>query len=168
MHYSIEKTKKLIYNYVNDNIEWSDNDDKTNSINIINITKNLCSMMLYNSVFYKNPYFNEEEEWRLVYSPFGNIRGAKRESEYFDIMSETFILSKEGDFTRKPMSFKLKDNKIISYYDLDFLAIKKIFIKEITIGSKADIDDLDLKLFLSKEGYNPLHIRILKSNIPYR
>ena len=124
--------------------------------------------MLYNSVFYKNPNFAEEAEWRLVYYPFGNIRGVKGKTDYLDRMSETFTKSKEGGFDRNSMSFRINGNKIISYYDLNFSTIKRNFVKEIIIGAKADIDDLDLQLFLYKEGYNPLHMSIVKSNIPYR
>ena len=147
--------------------KWSE-DDRINSLNIINTTRNLCLIMLYNAVFYKNPNFAEETEWRLVYYPFGNIRGAKIKTDYIDRMSETFSPSKEGGFLRNSMSFRLAKDKIISYYDLDFSDIKRNFIREIIIGSKADINDLDLQLFLYKQGYNPLNIEISKSKIPYR
>lgn len=169
VYYSIEKTREQIYKYIKEKVhdKWSD-DDRKNSLNIMNTTHNLCLIMLYNAVFYKNPTFAEEAEWRLVYYPFGNIRGAKIKTDYVDRMSETFVTSKSGGFIRNPMSFRLSKDKIISYYDLDFTDIKRNFIKEIIIGSKADIYDLDLQLFLYKQGYDPLNIEISKSNIPYR
>ena len=169
VYYSIDKVRKQISDYIYNNIgmKWSDNSQQ-NSLNIINTTRNLCLIMLYNAVFYKNPNFVEEAEWRLVYYPFGNIRGAKEKIDYLDRMSESFIQTKEGDFYRNPMSFRVSGNRIISYYDLNFTEIKQDFIKEIIIGSKADINDLDLQLFLYKEGYNPLQMSITKSNIPYR
>ncbi len=169
VYYSIEKARKQISQYINEKVgdKWSE-DDRINSLNIINTTRNLCLIMLYNAVFYKNPNFAEETEWRLVYYPFGNIRGAKIKTDYIDRMSETFSPSKEGGFLRNSMSFRLAKDKIISYYDLDFSDIKRNFIREIIIGSKADINDLDLQLFLYKQGYNPLNIEISKSKIPYR
>ena len=66
------------------------------------------------------------------------------------------------------MEFRVSNNKIISYYDLDFSRIKREFIRKIIIGAKADIKDMDLELFLYKSGYSPLNIEITKSVIPYR
>lgn len=84
-------------------------------------------------------------------------------------MYEMFNKSVEkGGFTRTPMTFHIFNDKIISHIDLSFAPIKKSFIKEIIIGSKANIDDLDLDLFLLSNGYNPKDIYIHKSNIPYR
>ena len=139
------------------------------SLVLLNTIDTTISMILYNSILYKNPNFNEEKEWRLVYNPFGNIRKVKDKFSYYDRMHEMFNKSIEkGGFTRTPMTFHISDDKIISHIDLSFEPIKKSFIKEIIIGSKANIDDLDLDLFLLSNGYNPKNIYIHKSNIPYR
>lgn len=71
-------------------------------------------------------------------------------------------------FIRNPMTFHISKDKIVSHIDLSFDSIKDIFVKEIIIGSKANINDLDLELFLLSNGFNPLNINIHKSDIPYR
>lgn len=169
VYYSPDKLVTQMKKYFEKHIRncWT-SDDKENSLNIMNTVKRLSIALLYNTVFYKNPHFEEEAEWRLVYHPFGNIRGINQKSAYVDRMSETFNTSVEGDFIRKPMKFRVSNDKIISYYDLDFSRIKREFVRKIIIGSKADINDMDLELFLYKSGYSPLNLEITKSVIPYR
>lgn len=161
----VEQIKKYFAKHIRN--RWT-TDDKENSLNIMNTVKKLSIALLYNTVFYKNPYFEEEAEWRLVYHPFGNIRGVNKRIDYVDRMAETFNMSVEEDFIRSPMEFRVSNNKIISYYDLNFSRIKREFVRKIIIGAKADIKDMDLELFLYKSGYSPMNIEITKSVIPYR
>ena len=126
-------------------------------------------MLLYNSILYKNPNFYEEKEWRLIYNPFGNIRRINDKMSYYDRMSEMFNkFNERGGFIRYPMTFHISNDKIVSHIDLSFYNIRKEFVKEIIIGSKANINDLDLDLFLLSNGFNPLKLYIHKSSIPYR
>lgn len=156
--YTTERTK-----------QYFTGDPQNDSLALLNIVDTTLSMILYNSILYKNPNFNEEKEWRLVYNPFGNIRRIMDKLSYYDRMSEMFNKSIEkGGFTRNPMTFHISNDKIVSHVDLSFESIRKSFIKEIIIGSKANIDDLDLELFLLSSGYNPMKIYIHKSKIPYR
>lgn len=142
---------------------------KNDSLVLLNIVDITLSMILSNSILYKNPNFSEEKEWRLSYNPFGNIRKNTNKRSYYDRMSEMFNKSSENSgFIRTPMAFHISNDKIISHIDLSFEPIKKLFIKEIIIGSKANIKDLDLDLFLLSNGYDPMKIYIHKSEIPYR
>lgn len=143
--------------------------NKNDSLILMNTVDTIISTILYNSILYKNPNFNEEKEWRLVYNPFGNIRRMMDKTSYYDRMSEMFVeFTEKGGFVREPMTFHISNDKIVSHIDLSFSAIKKSFINEIVIGSKANINDLDLELFLLSNNYNPKDIYIHKSNIPYR
>ncbi len=92
-------------------------------------------------------------------NPFGNIRQIKNKYSFYDRMYEMFNKSYEkGGFIRKPMTFHISKDKIVSHIDLSFDNIKDVFVKEIIIGSKANINDLDLELFLLSNGFNPLNI----------
>ncbi|MDE7309936.1 MAG: DUF2971 domain-containing protein, partial [Lachnospiraceae bacterium] len=170
VRYSLSDLYDQIENYITKRIEQNFTGDPQNdSLALLNIVDTTLSMILYNSILYKNPNFSEEKEWRLVYNPFGNIRRIIDKLSYYDRMSEMFNKSIEkGGFTRTPMTFHIFNDKIVSHIDLSFESIKKSFIKELIIGSKANIDDLDLELFLLSNGYNPMKIYIHKSNIPYR
>lgn len=170
VRYSLSDLYDLIKKYTVKKIDQNFNGNaQHDSLMLLNIIDTTISMILYNSILYKNPNFNEEKEWRLVYNPFGNIRKVKDKFSYYDRMHEMFNKSVEkGGFTRTPMTFHISNDKIISHIDLSFEPIKKSFIREIIIGSKANIDDLDLDLFLLSNGYNPKDIFIHKSNIPYR
>lgn len=168
--YSLDELYDQITVYTKEKIKKNfTNDSKKNSIVLMNIINAIISMLLYNSVLYKNPNFSEEKEWRLIFNPFGNIRRIKDKTSYYDRMTELFYDKLEdGGFVKNRMTFHTTDNKIISHIDLSFNDIKRLFIKEIVIGSKAQIKDLDLELFLCSNGYNPLHINIRNSDIPYR
>ena len=170
----IKYSRKDLYNHIKDYItnqieeKWTDNQNK-NSILLANLTDATVSMVLYNSVLYKNKHFQEEKEWRLVYNPFGNIRQITSHMDYYDRMHE--ILQKRNDtggFVRNSVKFDLSNSKIRSYIDLSFEKIKQSFITEIIIGSKTRINKIDLDLFLLSNGYDPTQISIRDSAIPYR
>ena len=170
VRYSLDDLYDQISSYVikktNTNFKG---DGKNDSLELLNIADTTVSMLLYNSILYKNPNFYEEKEWRLIYNPFGNIRRIMDKMSYYDRMSEMFNkFDEKGGFVRNPMTFHISENKIISHVDLSFYDIKREFVKEIVIGSKANINDLDLELFLLSNNYNPLKMKIRKSDIPYR
>lgn len=71
--------------------------------------------MLYYSVFYKNPAFKEEKEWRLVYNPFGRTRKIDTYNLYYDRMCELFSSQKKGGFNQLPLSFRIDQNEIKSF-----------------------------------------------------
>lgn len=170
VRYSLDDLYDQIEKYTEDVIKYSFTGDyKNDSLILMNMVDTTLSTILYNSILYKNPNFSEESEWRLVYNPFGNIRRIMDKISYYDRMSEMFIKSTEkGGFVRNPMTFHISKDKIVSHIDLSFETIKKTFVKEIIIGSKANINDLDLELFLLSNGFNPMKIYIHKSKIPYR
>ena len=168
--YLLDDLYDQIKNYVIEKVEKNfGGDEKKDSLELLNIADTTVSMLLYNSILYKNPNFYEEKEWRLIYNPFGNIRRISDKYSYYDRMYESFNrFNEKGDFVRNPMTFHISKDKMISHIDLSFDRIKGEFIKEIIIGAKADINDLDLELFLLSNGFNPLKIYTHKSDIPYR
>lgn len=134
--------------------------------------------MVYNSVFMKNKAFLEEKEWRLVYYPFGNIRNLKvgyrtkdlsKNGLYYDRMLD--MTNNKNDYNgliRKQVNFQNRENSIVSYVDFDFKNILPFFIKEIILGPKNDMDDLDLRLFLLSNGLDLSYTDILRSTATYR
>ncbi len=76
-----------------------------------------------------------------------------------------------GEFTRSPLKFRSTDSDIRLYFELGFEKCKCNIIKEIVLGPKCQIDELDLKLLLTKNKYIDdvfsNSIIINKSNNPY-
>ena len=133
--------------------------------------------LICRSVFYKNPAFLEENEWRLVYYPFGRIRslstrtmkGGVIPNNFFDRMSENFsTITLNDKFEVNPMSFIKKGDSITSYIDLSFEKNKKYLIREIVFGPKSNANDNELKLFLLSNGYPIEYIRFTNSCASYR
>lgn len=138
----------------------------------------IISGMVYNAIFYKNPAFSEENEWRLVFYPFGNIRNLLIDHKYKDMSSNQLFYDRmhepieyEKDYhglTRGKLQFKCTDDKIISYVDMNFASIKDLMLAEIVVGPKSNIDDKDLRLFLLSNGYDLSRISIRKSIATYQ
>lgn len=138
----------------------------------------VISGMVYNAIFYKNPAFSEENEWRLVFYPFGNIRNLFIGHRYTDMSSNQLFYDRmlepieyEKDYhglKRGKLQFRCTDNKIISYVDMSFADIKDWMLAEIVIGPKSNIDDKDLRLFLLANGYDLSKVCIRKSSATYQ
>lgn len=143
-----------------------------------NAINEFLSGMVYNAVFYKNPAFKEEKEWRLVFYPFGSIRNlivpnmiceTSTNKLFYDRMIECFEYEREyTGLNRKKIQFKCANDMLVSYTDINFNKIKRTFIKEIVIGPKSRVDDKDLRLFLLANGYDLSRINIRKSSASYR
>lgn len=138
----------------------------------------IISGMVYNAVFYKNPAFQEESEWRLVFYPFGNIRNLLINHKCNDLSSNQLlydrmyeIIEYKKDYSgllRGNLQFRCTDDKIISYIDINFDRIKDSMLAEIIIGPKSNIDDKDLRFFLMSNGYNLSKLIIKKSAATYQ
>lgn len=143
-----------------------------------NAISDITCGMVYNAVFCKNPAFKEENEWRLVFYPFGNIRNLQIAHKYMDMASNYLFYDRmlepieyKKDYhglSRCKLGFKHNDNKITSYIDMSFENIKQTTIAEIVIGPKSEINDRDLRLFLMANGYDLSKIGIRKSTATYR
>ncbi len=143
-----------------------------------NVIEEVITDMVYNAVFYKNPAFQEENEWRLVFYPFGNIRNLlifNKTKElasshlFYDRMDESIKYKRNiGGLIIDKIHFRCTDRKIISYVDVDFSNIKNNMLAEIIIGPKSEINDRDLRLFLMSNEYDFSKINIRKSNATYQ
>lgn len=158
---------------------WENGSSMKNGSHLVlyeNLLMKSINTMVYNAVLYKNPAFSEEKEWRLIFYPFGNIRNLKRigvsdtyvNGNYYDRMSEHFHSKSLMQFEISPISYYVKNNLIVSYMDLNYEKIKHRFLSDIIIGPKANIDDLDLRLFLFQQGYDTNKLTIRKSLSTYR
>lgn len=101
---------------------------------------------------YKNPAFSEEKEWRLLIAFSPEIRDKKAKFGSF-IMSEAQILSKE--------------NRIITYVNLNFEKVKDKLVKEIILGPKCKVSIKDLSQTIHILGYDNTNIEIKKSVATY-
>ena len=171
-----DKLKKYVINNLNAASLKTTNE---NFISVyMNAINDVISGMVYKAVFNKNPAFQEENEWRLVFYPFGNIRNLSITHKskdlsanqlFYDRMLEPIEYEREyNGLIRGKLQFRCTDNKIISYIDVDFNNIKDRILAEIVIEPKANIDDKDLRLFLLSNGFDLSKINIKKSRATYQ
>lgn len=180
IEYDMKAVKEELHNYIIEKLKKAhcksnNNWDIAPYIDAIN---DIVSGMVYNAVFYKNPAFREENEWRLVFYPFGNIRNLlishktkdlSSNQLFYDRMYEPIEYEKEyKGLIREKIQFRCTDDKIISYVDVNFDRIKEYMLADIVIGPKSNTDDKDLRLFLMSNGYDLSKINIKKSKATYR
>lgn len=180
IYYDMEQIKDDLTNYIVERFmrptTWKSRKPKISDYENVAIT--ITSAMIYNAVFYKNPAFSEEQEYRLVYYPFGLIRNllVSHKSKdmaanqlFYDRMYDTLMAQGTAThFTRSPVSFFVRKNSLVSYVDINFNEIKSHFISNIVLGPKAQMNDLDLRLFLLSNGYDISKIEITDSASTYR
>ncbi len=121
--------------------------------------------------------FSEEKEWRFFRKlQLGNYCDCEGVDVYgySDMLDGFFIRNNKylGNFTRSPIKFRdAGGHDIRTYFELGFEKCKQDIFKEIIIGPKCKIADLDLKLLLAKNGYIEdifsEAIKIRKSQCPY-
>jgi len=87
-------------------------------------------------IFYKNPSFSEEKEWRLTMNSTVN-----REP-----MLQTNLSFSENNYI-------VSNGKLVSYVALDFSRIKHSFVKEVWIGPKSKVSQQDIINLLSRFNY---------------
>lgn len=140
------------------------------------------SCLRNDSPMYKNSSFSEEQEWRLITDVYiSDVLNCSKNNDYnelcdIDSVDEDFSISSKlpNGFIRRPVQFAVNKNRIVPYFDLDFSKIRNGFVKEIIIGSKCDISEKDMELFLSASGYevanlnNGTGIKIIPSKCTYR
>ena len=178
--YDMKTVKSELHNYIIKKLEKASlKADSSLSISpYMDAINDIISGMVYNAVFYKNPAFQEENEWRLVYYPFGNIRNLlishkskdlSSNQLFYDRMYEPIEYKKDyNGILRGNMQFRCSDEKIISYVDMNFDSIKEHMLADIVIGPKSFADDKDLRLFLMSNCYDLSKISIRKSKATYQ
>lgn len=126
----------------------------------------LLQFMDYESVFFKQPAFAEEQEYRIVYR-----HGTRTyENPVTNTDLSTFVLRylpSYSGFKLSDRKYRISNNRLSSYHELSFDDIREHIISQIIIGPKCQTDPADIKMFLKDYGYDD-NIRIQRSEIPYR
>lgn len=145
---------------------------------IENILFNIVSDAIYTAAFSKHHAFREEEEYRLVYFPFGDSRGLQERTSHSDDISNNRYIDKMlehfqhdnhyGGFALSEPRFRVQNKQLVSYFELSFNEIKDVFLSEIVLGPKTKMNDSDLKLLLMSQGYDLNYLNIRQSDAPYQ
>lgn len=154
-------------------------DKNTNKCSISELALNVSMLIVaiwQEGFVYKNDTFSEEREWRLFRKlqsdNYCDCDGID-DYGYSDHLDGFFISNNKylGDFTRSPIKFRSTENDMRAYFELGFEKCKQDIFKEIIIGPKCKIADLDIKLLLAKNGYIEDifsdSVKIKKSQCPY-
>jgi hypothetical protein len=124
----------------------------------------VCDDLAEISCYMKNPSFKEEDEVRIIYSPY--ITPEAHDDDLKDIFTQE---KRFNNFVLNPLNYFARDDKIIGYADLSFdKLISRDIITEINIGPSSRVTEEDIFFLLSKHGYNARDVQINSSKSSYR
>ena len=113
--------------------------------------------------FYKNKYFSEEKEWRVVYTLVMK--------ELFAGKTPKMLLEESVDDIEIDYNYTVRGNDLVSHVELIDESLVNSF-NEIWIGPKCKLSPKELKLFLISTGFlknsDDNSIRIYKSQASYQ
>ena len=115
----------------------------------------ILSDIFEKALFFKNPAFAEEKEWRLLYMD------SKRQPS----LKEHMLQSTSLKLSERRWSTNGKT--LTSYRALNFENAPNL-ISEIVLGPRCDISNEDISLFLQDAGYDSKNIRITRSSASLR
>ena len=112
----------------------------------------------------KNPAFKEENEIRIIYPV--NIGFGMELTSKEDISEKNRKIT-GTDFEISPIKYKVEDENLILYSDLNFKNyIKKGIVNEIILGPKCRVNEADIRFFFNSQNYKG-KIKIRKSEASY-
>lgn len=130
--YEKRKQDKYVESIVKDNLK------KLEMKGIGHVAAELNTNYRLKFPFIKNFSFIEEGEWRIAVSTHPGLNSCIKISD---------------DFAFSDVKYRVSNEKIVSYTEMNFSKIKQELIKEIWIGPKADITVNDVLSFLNTCGY---------------
>ncbi|MBB3109101.1 hypothetical protein FHS18_001153 [Paenibacillus phyllosphaerae] len=129
-------------------------------------------LLIQESLFYKNPAFIEEQEWRLVLneSDFELDKYTTDWDDWYSCSDEKPVTSGYfGERFPSGLQFRSDGKKIISFLDLSYKGLESDIIKRISIGPRSHVEASDIYHLLKYYGYeNCDDIIIDKSDATYR
>ena len=143
VEYKIENQKKIIRQFWNEQIAIA---NKT--LNNIEVDFELWIIesfyKLYGqAIFMKSPFFEEENESRIVYEIETEHKNdcEEKENELYNRMK-----IKDGEVV-------IRNGNIVEYYDIDISKLLDGFIKKIILGPKCKVEIEDIKMLLERNGF---------------
>lgn len=123
-------------------------------------------VFIQESIRFKNPAFEEEAEWRIVFDD--ELDKYTNWEDWFDgVENKPSLNSEFATLFPNGLQFKAYRNKIVTFFDLSFKGLESTIINEIIIGPKSDIQEGDIYQLLSYYGYDATEIKITKSKSTY-
>lgn len=173
--YDLDELKKELTLRTN---ELFDNNRISNVNDFNNYVHLMLHCLTYYAPLYKNEYFKDEEEWRLVFIPTKHFRYLENLSlqEWLKDINQEEYRNESCGFVRQPICYANQNNLIRAYLDIDFEKLKKDLIKEIIIGANSEmsVNDEDLIWMLLQKGYSPSlrngakRVKLSKADNSYR
>ena len=144
--YNEKQQEKIIIDFFNSDLI---NSIKSRTLHPNNLQ--LCVQQLtgYAATF-KNPAFSQEKEWRLIHTPM--LMGREGGGHATEVIGSDYKLEQ-----------RVVNGEIRSYFEFP---LPSDFLKEIWLGPKCRVNDLDLTLLLSNTGHT--NTPILRSAASYR
>lgn len=145
VEYDLEEQKKIIRNFWYEQVILANKEISNFDVDFeLWLVK--CFPKLYEqAIFMKNPFFEEEDESRIVFK-----RGKEKCEFIGESLTNEMVLC-EGDII-------IRSGRIVEYYDLDISKVKKGFIKRIILGPKCTTEKEDVQMLLEKYKFKGVEV----------
>lgn len=182
--YSEKKMKDFLDKTLLSKLQWAidscidkGRDDKVDEQELLMQVSMIILSIWQEGFVFKHSSFREEREWRLYkYIASTNYHFDKGVDDYgyAGFLDGVFRENDEymGEFTRSSLKYRASCNNIYPYFEIGFNNCKNKMIKQIVLGPKCEMKELDLKLLLAQNRYitdvYSEEIKIIKAKSPYK
>lgn len=152
VEYKIEKQKEVLRKFWKEKIQIANITLKNIEIDFEVWMLNCFEDLYQKSIFMKNPFFEEENESRIVLRKTGDIESVEEE-----LANKMQI--KNGELI-------IKNGNILEYFDLDIAKLLDGFIEKIILGPKCNAEKEDIEMLMKRNGYK--NFQVIWSKGSYR
>lgn len=161
----VDQRANFILEFLKDRINTADISKKTTEE--IGFEFDIANAVIRtDSLKYKSVCFQEEREWRIFFTQqaYKNPQWVNRKKE--DVSKESGSFERTLAMLDEGIEFRWTADDLIPYYPIRFDDFPIFPVCEIWLGPKNKVREADLKLFLSRNGYDD--VKIGHSKITYR
>ena len=173
--YDYDKAEQKCIDIVKQAINtYSDWEKAINREVSIDVLKNyILYPMVLNAVFFKSPFFHEENECRLVTADPASddnecISCFQTEDYSFSFVLPAITPNDDQKFQLSEKKFHISKHGLSGYHELSFSNIKNDLIKSITLGPKCSATKQEIREFLNFNNYPVDSIYVEYSKGTYR
>jgi hypothetical protein len=159
VNYDIEELENIIDEIMDKYInEYMPNKDDDKSLE--NIWEYINSDLISESIAYKNEYFSDENEYRLILNSQIKKAFLEDDNSYQNLKDTINLSTSNNNFSLSELKFMTENNQLVSYRYLGYISLLNL-IDSIYINPVGNVTESDVEQLLSVKNvkYNDIKIK---------
>lgn len=163
VNYNVKELENIIDEKIEKYIqEYMPNNDSDNSLE--NIWKYINSDLISESIAYKNEYFSEENEYRLILDSQIKKLFLEDDSSYKNLRNTISSSFGNDNVSLSELKFNVENNQLVSYKYFKYSGLLNL-IESIHINPVCNMTELEIKQVLSTQNIKYDDIKIKKTSL---